>query len=542
MKRMSTLITCCLMAFAITTLSAQEPVRYLDPIFDEVKITDSVQYGINASILTLSLFQEAIPVPLELDIYEPVGDDVRFRPLVLIFSTGNFLPQTLNGNVFGTRTDSSSVETATRLAKMGYVAACVSYRTGWNPLLPTQPERAFQLIQAAYRGVQDARTAVRFFKDDVSKTNQYGVDTTKITVWGYGTGGYVSVNTAYLNEYNEIITTTNPAGKFLLPNADGVPTTPMIIEAINGDLEGKTVGVAPPGIEPIPAGDTLNYPNHVEHSSDIQLCVNAAGALGDISWLDQGEIPLIAFQNPKDANAPYDSRVLIVPTTGDGIVEAQGCLATTRKAVELGNQQALIDEAYDDEWTQAAKAASEKAGHEYVEGLYPFNLPPDVLGNENGDPWQWWDSTFWSQVPVPDMPDLNWHQVARSQNAYSEANLAKTYIDTIFGYFLPRAYTVLSLGEEINNNPTSTKDLLSKSQVGLITSPIPAQDVVNFQTAVEYPIQGIEVMDLNGRLVKNHYHMNEITYQLSRDGLPSGIYLARLRFKEGVVVQKIMFD
>ena len=47
---------------------------------------------------------------------------------------------------------------------MGYVVASIDYRLGWNPLAATQSERTNQLINAAYRGVQDARTAVRYFR------------------------------------------------------------------------------------------------------------------------------------------------------------------------------------------------------------------------------------------------------------------------------------------------------------------------------------------------------------------------------------------
>ena len=57
---------------------------------------------------------------------------------------------------------------ATRLAKMGYVAAVASYRLGWNPVATTQTERVYTLINAAYRGVQDSRAAVRYFRKGVA--------------------------------------------------------------------------------------------------------------------------------------------------------------------------------------------------------------------------------------------------------------------------------------------------------------------------------------------------------------------------------------
>lgn len=533
-----------MMLCATFTLDAQ--MRYLEPVFDEVQVTTDIVYGVNATVLTLGIFGEAVPQELKLDFYEPVGDTTLLRPLVLIFSTGNFLPQTINGSVYGTKSDSSSVETATRLAKMGYAVACVEYRTGWNPFAPTQPERAFQLIQAAYRGVQDARTAVRFFKKDfVENGNSFGVDTARITYFGYGTGGYVSVNAAYLDEYSEIVTTTNPAGKFLLPDpTTGIPTIPMIIEAVNGDVEGKTVGVVPPGFEPIPAGDTLNYPNHAEYSSEVQLVVNAAGALGDISWLDEGEIPVIAFQNPEDEAAPYKSSIVIVPTTGDGIVEAQGCHDIVESANALGNQdvfktadaQTILA---NDPFTQAAIAASAKAGHPYHEGLFPINIELDAFGNENGDPWQWWDSEFWSTVVADTISGATWDQVARSDDGFASAEYAKTYIDTVIGYFAPRAYIALNLQAK---NPTQTIDLLQDSQVGLQLAPNPAAEVINIETNFNYPIQRIEVLDLSGKVVQQSGKINASFHRIQRNGLPNGIYIAKLHFKEGVLSKKIIFN
>lgn len=118
----------------------------------------------------------------------------------------------MNQTTSGTRGDSINVEIATRLAKLGYAVAICSYRLGWNPTAPTQPERALGLIQAAYRGVQDARTAVRYFKRSVAEQgNPFSVDTSRIVLWGEGTGGYVTLATATLDNFNEIITTTNPA-------------------------------------------------------------------------------------------------------------------------------------------------------------------------------------------------------------------------------------------------------------------------------------------------------------------------------------------
>ena len=145
----STLVVC------LAALQVNAQTRYLDEIFDEVQVTSDVQYGTNITILPALQGLPPAAEALMLDIYEPVGDTETERPLFLFFHSGNFLPPMVNGGTQGTRTDNTVVEICERYARMGYVTAAVSYRLGWNPTAGTQEERTLQLIQAAYRGVQD---------------------------------------------------------------------------------------------------------------------------------------------------------------------------------------------------------------------------------------------------------------------------------------------------------------------------------------------------------------------------------------------------
>lgn len=57
--------------------------------------------------------------PLRAQFYAPEGDTKTDRPLVIYLHTGNFIPFSFNGSCGGTVTDSTNVEIATRLAKMG---------------------------------------------------------------------------------------------------------------------------------------------------------------------------------------------------------------------------------------------------------------------------------------------------------------------------------------------------------------------------------------------------------------------------------------
>ena len=104
------------------------------------------------------------------------------------------------------------------------------------------------MIGAAYRGVQDARTAVRYFRMDADvQGNTFGIDPTKVGYFGEGTGGYVAYAAATISDYNDIILddTGVPISKFWYDN-DGDPATaevPMVIEAINGNPDATTDGI-----------------------------------------------------------------------------------------------------------------------------------------------------------------------------------------------------------------------------------------------------------------------------------------------------------
>ena len=531
----------CLFLLALTHLHAQED-RFLNTVFDEVQVTSDLVYSVNSTVLLLPIVGEAIEAPIPFDFYEPAGDSLAERPLVLLLHTGNFLPQVINGGVLGEKTDSSNVEIATRLAKMGYVVAALDYRLGWNPTAPTQPERALGLIQAAYRGVQDTRTAIRYFKRDYAENgNSFGVDTSRITVWGVGTGGYISLGTAYLGEYTDIINTTNPPAKFLLDlDGDEAPETPMVIPDFHGDIYGTTLGMlGEDGLSPFPPFDTLNLPNYVGYSSDFQLVVNVAGALGDISWIDeQSTIPLISFQAPSDPFAPYDDDVLIVPTTGDRIVQVQGAQAIATKISELGINQVFVDAGIDDAFTQRAMAASAEAGHDYFEGLFPVIRGLNPLGNMEGDPWQWWDAEFWSTQIADSTRNINWDQASRINNFDASPEKGRIYIDTLIGYFAPRAFAALDLEGLL----TSNEVLLSSTEVGLSIAPNPAIGFTNIETNREYPIEHLNIYDMQGRQIRSFANINQNFFRLNREGIPDGIYVAKLKFKEGILTQKIIFN
>ena len=319
----------CLIAFHS---SAQH--RYLDEVFTDVTVTSDVKYGENYTVLYGP--PPLVMDTLRMDVYMPEGDTEDMRPLIILTHAGSFLPKHVNTLPFGNKNDSSLVEMCIQFAKRGWVAVAMNYRLGWLALAPTQEEKAASIMNAVYKSAQDARTCVRYFQDDAANANVYKVDTTKITVGGSNSGGYTALAAAYLDKVEEITL-------FKFQDSTG---NSFINQAIWGGFYGE--------------GGTPGYNNHSNpgHSSEIQLVLNFGGAIGDTSWMEAGDIPVVTFHGIEDVTTPYYTAVVIVLGTGDPIVEVSGAHDIARYANTLGLNQEFIDAGFDDSYTLVAQSRS----------------------------------------------------------------------------------------------------------------------------------------------------------------------------------------
>ncbi len=505
MKQLKVLL---LLTIVAASLSAQQE-RYFDQVFSGVDVTADVTYGVNATVLFLAPppngFGQAVPQALKVDIYEPTGDTETARPLIIMLHTGNFLPPQVNGGCSGTRKDATDVSMATRLAKMGYVVGVADYRLGWNPVASTQTERVYTLINAAYRGVQDVNTCVRFFRSKHASGNEYGIDPNKITVWGIGAGGYIAAAAATLDTITD---TYIP--KFLTGQG------PMVIEPLSGNVAGTTFGVNNIGHPAYPAGDTLCYPNHVGFSSSFNLAVNLGGALGDTSWIEGGEIPVISYHNPTDPYAPCGTSIVLVPPPINlPVVEVTGSCGFQPILNAVGNQDVMIAANLTDPLSVKAKSLNGN-----IEGFYPF------LGN---------DSSPWAFAASSNPYGLTTDPLCETFAATHTA-----YLDTIIAYFAPRACAVLGLG---NCSSSSVGTInLNATHVGMSAIPNPTDADFTLKTDEHFMMQSIELVDLAGRRCASFQNVNANQFTVTRNGLAPGVYFARVRFNEGTVTQKIILQ
>jgi Secretion system C-terminal sorting domain len=548
MKKNLLLIIAVLMMSTVA-INAQN-VRYIDSVFTSVSVDSNVVYATNYTILNIILQRttHTVPQALTMNIHKPVGDAETKRPLVIAFHTGNFLPQALTGAANGRKEDSSVSTICRQFAHRGYVAASATYRIGWNPTDPNQDNRSSLLINASYKGLQDARTAVRFFKKNATL---YGIDTTKIMLLGIGTGGYVVLGAAALNDYNQILTTKYPANKFI-NSGTGLP---MVIERlpppggyVAGDIEGKQLGIVPAGTVP-PVGDTLNLPNHVANTSDFAMCVNLGGAVGDLTWIDgfraatatvparAATVPILTFHVPYDQFAPYRSLVLRVatgPGTSLPVIEVQGGSFVQRRMDSLGLNDVFKKpilakyNPYKALFDARVIANDSIFPDRRLPGSPGIGLFP-MLGDTISD------SSPWEFVGPN---DLNASAILVGAPRSSRAR-ALRYIDTVMTIVLPRACIALKL--PCAGTVTSTEELLQSSTTKLFASPNPAKTAITFESEVVNPMQAIQLFDMAGRQVMQ-VKVNSHNYTLQRNGLPAGMYVAKVKFEGGILTKKVVFE
>ncbi len=510
--------------FLLLSFWSQAQERFLDPMFN-VDVERSVPYGNNISILTGA----PLPQDLVMDVYTPMDDTNTSRPVILIAHTGSFLPPLFNGGITGATTDSTTVVLCRELASRGYVAIAYTYRLGWLPTSPDQNVRTATLLQAAYRGIQDTRTAIRYLRRTVAEDgNPMGIDPDNIGVGGVGTGGYLALGAGTLYDFEEVT-----LDKFI----DDVTLTPFIDSTIFGNLFGDTDAA-------------LCTANHPGFNSEVDFVFNMGGALGDENWVDGGDVReamITGVHATNDIFAPFTNGPVIVPTTNEFVVNVAGTHAAVSAANATGRN---------DRFTDILNDPLRPLMEEQITRTFPLpgtNPPINTqLGAENfyafetpfpeGSPWNWWDLETLRVIVAAtndalgttfDADELN--ESGLATNSDMSAEKGRAHIDTLLQLVLPRACVAFELGCE---GVLSTVDIV---QHDLIVSPNPAINQFNIQVS-DAVIRSVQMLDISGKVVLSQQNIDNNTHQISRIDLNSGIYLLNVVFDDGIQTIKVMIE
>jgi poly(3-hydroxybutyrate) depolymerase len=236
--------------FLAFNLSAQN-IRYLNRVFSQTTKTANITYATAPSVSAPYLSESFTSnTALKMDIFQPTGDVVTERPVILLIHSGGFFNGTKDVDDMQWICDS--------FARRGYVTCSIDYRLGFNPLSSNAAERA------VYRGLQDAASAIRYLKEF---RTTYKIDTTHIFAWGSSAGGFTALNLAFLDD------SERPASTFNTPN----------LGCIN--CSG----------------------NAYIHNSKVKAVANCWGAIGNTTWINaNNNVPTILFHGNNDGTVPYN--------------------------------------------------------------------------------------------------------------------------------------------------------------------------------------------------------------------------------------------
>lgn len=182
-----------------------------------------------------------------LDFYEPAGDTSALRPLIIWIHGGGFK--------FGKKTSRGIPLWSKQFAQKGYVCAAINYRLSKkNPL-----SKRADLVSACSDAMEDVRKVIDFFRKN---STQYRIDLSKIILAGNSAGGITALQSVY----------SNPE---LLEQPDQAESNPPANPNVNPD------GVA--------------------------AVINFWGALLNINWLKNTEVPIVSVHGDKDKIVPPDN-------------------------------------------------------------------------------------------------------------------------------------------------------------------------------------------------------------------------------------------
>ena len=279
-----------LLLLSLICLVYAQDIRFIDEIFDEVSVTEDIVYG-NAPDLPFLFITEnnTVDIDLHMDVYQPVGDTMNDRPVIIFAHSGAFFS--------GNKEVDDIVLLSQEAARRGYVAIAMEYRLGLNILSASSGERA------VYRGVQDASALIRYLREFHDELN---IDPNHIFFWGSSAGSFIGLHLSYIEDSER-------------PESTFEGTFSPDLGCI--DCEG----------------------NDYSHSNKPNALIATWGAIGNLDYIDEYEnVPTALFHGTLDIVVPYDEGYPF--TLNITLPQVYGSSKISEKMTDLGINHLLTIE------------------------------------------------------------------------------------------------------------------------------------------------------------------------------------------------------
>lgn len=281
MKRLFTVLLISGVGLNASAQSDCSGGRYFtENLFQSVDVTEGILFGNNNAV-------GGGPTDLLMDVYQPEGDTETNRAVVILQFGGSFIGG-----------DRSQVASQCEFfAKQGYVAVAPDYRVGF--FFPSQVTTTLAVLRAAH----DMKAAVRYLRKTVAEDgNPYGIDPNRIIVGGISAGAIGAIHAAYLDELSEV---------------------PAYMENDTAGLGGVEGNSGTPG-----------------YSSEVLGVLSYSGAIGDSSWINTGDAPIISVHEDGDNVVPYNTTQVSVSGIPTGLI-ASGSRDIHARARNVGVDNCL---------------------------------------------------------------------------------------------------------------------------------------------------------------------------------------------------------
>ncbi len=280
---LSTLIT-----LSFSSLIAQSCGNVFSEPTYTVNETLDIVYGNNTTLGGTNL-------DLKMDVYYPASTNAEKFPLVVFAHSGSFIG--------GSKSDYAVF--CKNLAAHGMVVSSMNYRLIDQLFLDSNA-----VISEVFYAVSDMKAALRYFIEDYSNANSYGIDTSAIFVSGASAGAITALHTAFMDE------------------DDIIPAYVSNVVSQNGGFTGNSS-----------SNTNLTY--------SIKGVLNYSGALLDASWVQNNtDIKIYSIHTEFDETVPCGTGIPLGNNPLFPEIETQGSceIHPTAQNAQMSSQFWFLDD------------------------------------------------------------------------------------------------------------------------------------------------------------------------------------------------------
>jgi len=281
------------------------------------------------------------------------------------------------------------------------------------------------------------------------------------------------------------------------------------------------------------------------------MVCSMGGGMGDLSWLEAGDVPTIAVHCPTDPVATYTTGDVAIASIGLVTTDISGSYDVLKKANLLGNNTVFdVVNAGNDPYTLAAHAASLNA-----EGLADIggttigapvdNVFPFLTGNPyEAAPWDFWDSTTTVNTAIalglPAAQGTQAHVSNLQQNPNMSMAKSMAYIDSTLGFFCRRIVRATNLDGLTDVNELEN----TVASLQIYPNPASANTTISMVLENEANVE-MRLLDLSGKVMtaKNYGTLvGSWSEKINTTNFSAGVYLVELTIEGTKVTKRLVVE